>query len=257
MFANQFPHFLEGRILKREMLENLRDYPRNFLDLYFRHYSDGIIAGTNIVVEENNLVITKGIIKAQGRLYFLCQDYILPYVANEKETVLKIRFLEQRDVIDFTSYDTEIFLDTYLAIGNNELELARFKLKSGSKLRAKHDNFQDLATEFNTIIYIHSPYAGIAKSTLHPVILQTFAKELLNFQPSNIYDVSFAYQCLNQDRVQREAILFYLSNRLEMAYQDYTNEQIYKFLNRILLDVRGGKRSKANTLGRRERLIVD
>lgn len=240
------------------MLENLRDYPRDFLDLYFQHYSDGIITGTNVLVEGNNLVVTKGIVKSHGRLYLLHKDYVLPYVATEKDTILKIKFLEQQNVNDFTSYETEILLDTFLALGNNELEIARFKLKSGSKLRSQHENFQDLATEFNTITYLHVPYAGISKSTLHPVILQTFAKELLNFNPSNIYDVSFAYQCLNQDRVQREAILFYLSNRLEMGYEDYTNEQIYKFLNRILLDVRGRKPSKTTSfVGRRERLIVD
>lgn len=240
------------------MLENLRDYPRDFLDLYFLQYSDGIISGTNILVERNNLVVTKGIVKAQGRLYLLHKDYVLPYVATEKDTILKIKLLEQQNVNDFTSYETEILLDTNFVLGNNELELARFKLKSGSKLRAQHENFQDLATEFNTITYIHSPYAGISKSTLHPVILQTFAKELLNYNPSNIYDVSFAYQCLNYDRIQREAILFYLSNRLEMAYQEYTNEQIYKYLNRILLDVKGRKRSKTTQFaGRRERLIVD
>lgn len=258
MFTNQFPLFLEGRILKREMLENLRDYPRDFLELYFQHYSDGIIAGTKIFVDEDNIVITKGIIKAQGRLYLLHKDYVLPYMATEKETILKIRFLERHEANDFTIYDTEILQDGDFNIANNELELARYKLKSGSKLRSQHENFQDFATEFNTITWIHSPYAGIQKSTLHPVILQTFAKELLILSPSNIYDISFAYQCLNQDRMQRDTILFYLSNRLETTYQDYTNDQIYKYLNRILLDVKGGKRSKTSQFGgRRERLIVD
>ncbi len=257
LFANQYPHFQKGRILKREMLENLRDYPREFLDLYFQDYSNGIIAGVHIIVADSQLIITKGIIKHNGRLYMLHSSYELPYEATGHEMILKVRFPEAVNNLDYTHYTTEIILDDSVDLAQNELELARFKLKLGAKLRSQHIDFLDFATEYNTVNYHHCQYAGIQKSTYHPLILQYFARELLKYRPTNPYDIAFALECLNQERVQRDAIDFYICNRLELDYQTLSNSQIHKYLNRILMDVKGGSRMKGLSQGRPKRMIVD
>ncbi|ATP42411.1 DNA and RNA helicase [Solibacillus sp. R5-41] len=257
MFANRYPHFLKGRILKREMLENIRDYSRDFLDLYFQDYSNGIIAGVNVVVSETMLVITQGIVKYNNRIYMLLTDHKLPYQATGKELMLKIRFAEEVNELDFTTFTTDIVLDDLMEPTHNELELGRFKLKPGSSLRSAHIDFSDFATEYNTVNYIHCQYAGIHKSTYHPIILQYFAQELLKNRPSNAYDIAFALECLNQDRVQRDVIDFYVSNRLGLEYQEYTNLQIHKYLSRILLETKTGARLTANNQARPKRMIVD
>lgn len=257
LFANQYPHFHKGRILKREMLENLRDYPRDFLDLYFQDYSNGIIAGVHIIVADTRLIITKGIIKHKGRLYLLHSSYELPYEATGSETILKVRFAEEANDLDFSNYTTEIILDDSLELAHNELELARFKLKLGAKLRSQHTDFFDFATEYNTVNYLHCQYAGLEKSTYHPLILQYFARELLKNRPANPYDIAFALECLNQERVQRDVIDFYICNRLELDYQSLSNSQIHKYLNRILLESKGSGRMKGIGQGRPKRMIVD
>lgn len=257
LFANQYPHFQKGRILKREMLENLRDYPREFLDLYFQDYSNGIISGARIIVADTSLIITKGIIKHNGKLYMLHSSYELPYEATGSETILKVRFAEEVNELDFRSLTTEIVLDDSLVLAHNELELARFKLKSGAKLRSEYIDFLDFATEYNTVNYLHSQYAGFQKSTYHPIILHYFARELLKNRPVNPYDIAFALECLNQERVQREAIDFYICNRLELDYQTFSNSQIHKYLNRILLESKRGGRMTGHSQGRPKRMIVD
>ncbi len=257
VFANQYPHFQKGRILKREMLENLRDYPRDFLDLYFKDYSNGIITGVNVLVAETSLIITQGIVKYNDHLYILHSDYELPYHATGHETMLKIRFADEVNELDFTSFTTQIILDDSGELAENELELGRFKLKPGARLRSKHVDFHDLATEYNTVNFIHCQYAGVQKSTSHPIILQFFARELLKNRPSNAYDIAFALECLNHDRVQRDVIDFYVSNRLGLEDQAYTNVQIHKYLSRILVEAKGGSRQAGQTLGRPKRMIVD
>ncbi|MEG0258725.1 MAG: DNA and RNA helicase [Lysinibacillus sp.] len=257
MFTNRYPHFQKGRILKREMLENLRDYPRDFLDLYFQDYSNGIIKGVNIVVAETKLVITQGIVKHNNQIYILHTDYELPYEATGKETILKIRFANEVNELDFTAFTTEIVLDDSMELTRNELELGRFKLKSGAKLRSEHIDFHDFATEYNTVNYIYCQYAGLHKSTYHPMILQYFSKELLKSRTSNAYDIAFALECLNHDRVQRDVVDFYVSNRLGLEYQEYTNPQIHKYLGRILIETKSSGRLTGNNQGRPRRMIVD
>lgn len=63
MFAKIDPLFTDGRILKKEGLESLRDYPREYLDILYDKYEDGIIEGL-IPVEKNGMIqISPGIVK--------------------------------------------------------------------------------------------------------------------------------------------------------------------------------------------------
>ena len=258
MFLNSYPNFEKGRILKIEMLENLRDYPRMMTDLYFAAYSDGIITGADIQVKEDTLVITKGIVKHKGRVYLLVSDIALPYQATGKETLIKMRFHEKHQQLDFTNHETKIMLDENVEIAKNELELGRFKLKLGAQLRSAYEDFFDFATEYNTVNYIHCHYAGFQMSTFHPLPLRQFAKELLESELSNAYDIAFSLQCLNQDRIQREVIAHYLANRLGTGYREYTNEQIHQQLGRIIRENKGGSRAmSAQTRRGPRRMIVD
>ena len=48
MFQNIYPVFEPKRLLKKEMLENLRDFPRSLFGLQYQNYSDGILYGCDI-----------------------------------------------------------------------------------------------------------------------------------------------------------------------------------------------------------------
>ncbi|WCN39722.1 DNA and RNA helicase [Aneurinibacillus uraniidurans] len=256
MFTHVYPSFAKGRILKKEMLENIRDYPRTFFDIQYESYSDGIIAGANVQVGDDHLTITRGIVKHKGRMYMLESEYSLPYYAIGTETVLKIRFIEEVVSPDFISYSTEIVLDDQLQIQHDERELGRFKLKKGARLRATYQDFDDFATEYNTINLIHVEHASFGNSTLSPVMLRYFATDMLKSGSSDPYDISFAMQCMKGETINRELLLHYLAIRMGIDYTDYSNVQIHKYLAYILADTKGGRRTK-RVGGVPQRIIID
>ncbi|AKG36023.1 hypothetical protein [Paenibacillus durus] len=257
MFTHIVPKFEKGRILKTGMLENLRDYPRSFLDIRYQDYSDGIIAGTNVSVREHVLCISPGIIKHAGRLYLMEEEQEVSYSATGREMVLKVRFLEDVDQPDFTRYSAEILVETAEASsGTDELELGRFKLKTGAELRSDYQDFSDMATEYNTWSSITAHYAGKREATLRPEILHYFAAEMLSSRAVEPQDTMFSLMCLNAERVERKTILYYLSSRSGSAYREYSNMQIHNELSRILSDSGRANSLRRTALGP-QRMIVD
>lgn len=259
MFTHQVPHFHKGRILKTGMLENLRDYPRQFVDIAYQRHSDGIVTGAEVQVNASSLTIARGIVKHDGRLYTLERDFELPYQSNGKETVLKIQFRAEQVLSDFTTLPGEIMLDEdNVHVRPDELELGRFKLKEGARLRSDYQSFVDLATEYNTFNVIHVPYAGLGHSTLSPFITRYFANELLKSGTDHAYDAGFAMLCLNGGAVERDVIQHYLGHRLGTGYRELTNERIFAGLRRILGEAGGGRALAPDVRhGGRQRVIVD
>lgn len=49
---NRYPLFAGGRILKKEALWDLRDYAYGSMQLYYMDYTDGIVRGFDIHVED-------------------------------------------------------------------------------------------------------------------------------------------------------------------------------------------------------------
>ncbi|NEW09797.1 DNA and RNA helicase [Paenibacillus sp. SYP-B3998] len=258
MFTNVYPNFTKGRILKRDMLESLRDDPRRFTELSYQAYSDGILAGAEVRITAENLIVSSGLVKFGSRIYALEQDYSLSYSATGRETVLKIRFREAVAQLDFTLYNTDIVLDDDISLRGNELELGRFKLKEGAKLRSDYQSFADCATEYNTWNSIYTAYSALGQSSLSPALTRYFGAQLLSAGSSNAYDIAFAMQCLNQGTVNRDLILHYIGSRLGTGYKAYDNVHIHKYLTRILEETQGGTRAKPDLRpGAPRRMIVD
>ncbi len=256
MFKNLFPVFGKGRILKKEMLENLRDYPRNYLDIYYKNYSDGIISGTELVISENLITINEGIIKFNGKLYMLSDKLSIPYTYTNKEVLIKIRFLDETSDQDYKFSETRVYIDENPISEDSELELGRFKLREGAILRSKYQDFQDFSTEFNTINIISTNYAGIGKPTLNPLILKYFSHIVFKNSSENSYDIGFAMQCINQEIINRDLILYYISNRLGIGYKEYTNLEIYKHLTSIIRELESGIKRNTDVKQKRNTVII-
>ncbi|OAB45496.1 DNA and RNA helicase [Paenibacillus glacialis] len=257
MFTHLYPQFNKGRILKTEMLTNLRDFPREFVDIHYADYSDGIVTGANLEVGSKQLIISPGIVRHEGRLYILNQSTTIDYLATGKELVVKIRFLEAEKDIDRTVYASEIVLDEHIDCSSSELELGRFKLKEGARLRQDYQNFADFTTEYNTLNVLHTSYAAHGESTVTPMVMRYFADQMLRSGSADPRDLVFAMMCTNEGTVSRSLILHYISGRMGIAYKDYTNVQIHKYLGRILDNVRSGGKARSFSSGGPQRVIVD
>ncbi|GGG82849.1 DNA and RNA helicase [Paenibacillus radicis (ex Gao et al. 2016)] len=235
MFIDRYPSFTKGRILKTEMLDSLRDYPRHMLDIYYAGYSDGILTGADISVGEHTLTISRGIVKYGGRLYVLEQEQELRYESTGRETVIKIRFAEEPVVrSDMTAYTADIVLDENVVLQQGELELGRFKLKQGARLRMNYESFRDMSTEFNTLQFVHVRYSGYAQSTMAPIIMRRYADELLRSGSSDPHDITFAMLILNEGTAAFSVIEHYVAVRLGAERRPMENTQLYESLRRIL-----------------------
>ena len=69
--------------------------------------------------------------------------------------------------------------------------------------------------------------------TLHPIILKLFGKEVSKKENLEIYDVNFYVNCLNGN-VERDVIITYINLKLQMENGNYSNEELYQYLVKIL-----------------------
>jgi hypothetical protein len=259
VFENRYPLFNSGRLLKIEMLEELRDFPREFFDAEFKGYSDGIISGCNLEVSDNYIKMSKGIIKYHGVLYILRENNELEYICNNKLMILKVKFLPEKQDSDFRVNSTKISLTEYLDIEENEIEICRFKLRVGAKLRINHTDFTDLSTEYDTVNIIHSPYAAYGNSSLNPEILREFGRELLECNLNEPWDISFAMMCVqSKDAIQKEIIVSYLVYKLNIENRACTNEELYYYLLEVLKSAKDGAGIHGRRgSGRFKKILID
>lgn len=238
MFKNIYPIFRKKHILKAESLNNLRDFPRVMADLKYQEYSDGIIAGCNLRVLEKEIIIGAGMIKYNHILYFLQEEVKVPYQATSNWQYLKIRFLNKIEGIGQIEYLTQIYLDDCM-IKEQEMELARFKLQDGAKLRYEYTNFFDYNTEFDTLNQIYVPFASPVRTTIFPQLVKTFAKEMLQKNGIDIWDRIFALSAMQENVILYEMIESYLNVRLGKQKR-YTQEDIFLEFTKILKEVEKG-----------------
>lgn len=256
MFKDEFPEFKQGNILKQKMLENLRDYPRDFLRFYFNDYSNGIINGVRLLIDKQEIKITEGLIKFNGRIYSLKQAVNLEYSSTNEENIIKINFSNSKEQADFKIYESKVSIDSNLNLGENELELGRFKLRQGAQLRAEYDKFQDFKTEYNTINLIQVKYSARGQATLHPLLINKFAQNLLQ-RSNEMLDNLFAMESINSRAVSRSLIINYLAKRLDIAIKNYDNLELYSFLEEVINNLSRRKKFNKEQSVKQNKIIVD
>ena len=259
MFQNNYPLFNSGRLLKIDMLEELRDFPREFFDIRLKEYSDGIISGCDIDVSDNFIVIKKGIIKYQDVLYLLKEDKKIAYECNNQLMILKVRFLSTKEEADFLNNTAEVYLEANLNFKDNEIEICRFKLRNGAKLRISHMDFTDLSTEYDTVNTIYAPYAAYGDSSLNSEILRRFGRELLKCNLSEAWDISFAMMCIqSKEAIEKEIIVSYLVYKLGIEMKEYSNEDLYYYLLDVLKIAKEGMSGHGRRGGGRfKKILID
>lgn len=226
MFSNKVPKFSNGNILKGEMLQNINRYSENFIESYFGDYSNGIISGADLSVEENHIIIAPGIIKNRDKIYVQKEVCRLEYVGSGRETIIKLRFIDSSVGSGFTSSCGEAFLDDDLEMKRDEFELGRFNIKKGF-LSTNYKSLGDLQKQSNINI-VNAEYAHIGESTLNPLILELFAKEMLDKNSKKVEDKLFLLKCLRSKTVGKQTILNYTKVK-----NSYSNKDIYEALLKI------------------------
>jgi len=255
MFQNTYPVFEAKRLLRKEMLENLRDFPRNLFGLQYQTYSDGILTGCDIKGNETGLTILPGVVLYKGVPYFLNKPYPISYTAGGKLVYVKVHFWDKAIGAGGEEYFSQVVVDGQEPDAGQELELARFKLQPGARLRSEYVDFYDYETEFDTVNRIHAPYAAPGHAGIWPQICQSFARELIKYPVTDIWDSAFCLSCLQlTEAMSYEALRMYLNMR-QGRNREYTNEQAYAALKSILRE-NGGRREESGRSPKKEGTLL-
>ncbi len=249
-----YPNFTKGRILKREMLENLRDYSRDTLEVLSCSFSDGIIKGLEASVSKDIITFSKGIVKCNGEVYLINEQTAIDYEATDVEVLIKLVFLEKSLEVDYKIQYISIVLDKDTVIKDNEMELGRFKLKEGAYLRTDYKDLDDYTTEFNTINLINVQYANVDEFSLTPKFIRSYGKEILKTKTKDTWDINFATSCLNIGLLSRTLIISYINVKLLEDNTSLSNDEIHKKLTEVLEIVR--EENKVYNSSRKERRII-
>ena len=254
MFRNVYPIFEAKKVLKKEMLENLRDYPRTLFDIQYQEYSDGILYGCRLETEDTQLIVLPGIVLFKGIPYFMEKPYIVFCEAKGELTYLKVRFMDKEVGTGREEYRGQIYLDGQTPESGRELEIGRFKLQPGARLRTEYVDLGDYATEFDTINRIHVPYAAPVHQVIWPQVLKCFAREMFRQRLRDPWDCAFCMGCMQmQEAMPYEVVREYINLKLRQQ-KEYTNEQTYHALLRILRETGGNIAEK--TEKRDNRLLI-
>jgi hypothetical protein len=219
--------------------------------LEYAGFGDGVLFGCRVNAEDGMIVVAPGVVLRAGVPYRLKEAFRIPYAPEGAYRYVNLRFAdEEAQSEDIVFRGAEIVLDDAPA-GENGMELGRFKLKAGARLRGDHVDFEDLDTEFDTLNAIRVPCACRGGQTLLPFITEFFAKEALSHRPENPLDLHFAFLCLQEDRVNLSVLQGYL--RIESS----DLHELYLALTRKLADIRGAGGAAIRKERLAHKIIVD
>lgn len=241
MFKSIFPQFIHKATLKKKMLDELRDYPRVISEMLIRDYGDGVIKGTDITWENEVLTIGEGLLVHHGQIYRMEEDFKLDCPCVDRLTFLKIRFITTNMEMGLTGGVGEIYFDD-CPPETDEIELGRFRLQEGARLRTEYENVEDYQTEFDTLNRIHMPWLCPGGMSLWPRLILDYGTELLDTGTEQPLDVAFAMQALGSEgQVSKRLLLSYLERKTGKRMKEGDNGKIYKGLIQVLREGRFGQ----------------
>ena len=270
MIENKYPIFGHGQVISKQALDLLRDNPVELTELLYLDRKDGIISGFNLVTdaESKQVTVTKGIVKCGGKIFWMNEDYKFDMPKIENRYILKLNlfsdFQKRKFYVRSAGFaleilnngenveiknenDVETGFDLYNQLEINyenventgrkkigEIEITRFITRVGAELRNDYNSFKDLRRDFNLLELINTKYSSKHElGTLHPKILELFGKEVSKKTNLDIFDVNFYVNCLNGS-IERDVIVAYINLKLEMEQKNYSNEELYQYLVKIL-----------------------
>lgn len=236
-----YPAFERGRIMKKELLWALRDYAYSALNQQYQGYPDGILSGCGIRIKEHMICIGQGIIKCQGFLFLMTREEEVEYVPTEKYISLKFRLTDKEELPDYTRYITQYVLDDDLKRQLNEIEVCRFKLKEGARLRTDYKDFFDIQTEFDTVNLADATWSAVGGNTLSKKITDYFAQKVLECKGAQDSDIQFAYFLLqSKEAVRCDILTDYIRRKTGEISRCGSMQEMFQAFEDILEGIRKG-----------------
>lgn len=256
MFKFESPIFVHKNILKKDMLEELRDYPLQISRMMLEGCGDGVLKGTEITWENNILKVHPGLILYGRNIYRMEEECSLTCPPVDQLTYIKVRFVTMDFEKDRIGGFGNVYLDDQMP-ESREVELGRFRLQEGARLRTEYENFEDYQTEFDTVNRIHMPYVCPGGIGLWAKLLMEFALELMKTGTEGIYDVSFAMQIIGaKGDISRELVVWYVEKNTGKKVTEPSNRFLYENLLHILRERKAGNNGLTRTQNNTRQMLL-
>lgn len=258
MNGQVFPLFENIHVLKTRMLTELRDYAYEFGSLLYEGASDGIVSGCAITTTRDTITLNRGILRYGGNLYLITEPITMTYHPTDVYTLFKLAFKEETRRNGYIYREVEASLTDRLELLDGEIELCRFKLKTGARLRDAYMDFSDRNTEFDTVNRIHVPFSASGESSISPEITRAFALEAIDCSVDAI-DMAFIMRALDAKRaLSRDTVIAYIAVKQKKKFEACGNLEIFEALLAILYELRdNGEREMVKPRRRPRHIIVD
>lgn len=258
MLVQAIPLFQDAHLLRRSMLEALSDNAFLMNQYLYKGYSDGILSGCELTTTEDTIVLNEGIVLFEKKPYLLKEPMIIEYHPTNNLTVLKLKFSDEMRDANFIYREMELVLSEQSMLQKGEMEMCRFTLQEGARLRYIYRDFTDRNTIYDTLNRVHVPYASLGTSTLSPQITKSFAREMMEISAITDFDALFCMQILGQNQpITKEALKSYLNRKGREEWAEETNVEIYKGLAEVLKAAMGEYQSEENVRRKKWRLTVE
>lgn len=259
MQEQKIPLFQSGNLVKYEMLELLKKFESDFSELQYIGYADGVIRGCDVTVADTMLIVNKGIILIEGIPFMVNMPVTVNYHSTNVIKHLVVRggeWLEDRNYkkryVDFLLVDSDKMIDS-------DIEICRFRLQQGARLRYEYRDFNDMDTEYDTVCLAYARWGALGKNSIAFTILKYFAKEMIGAKLRNEEDKMFINQiyALNGETLPLDGIRSYLTQRLNRWCMEYSCGEAYKGLKEVLRLVKAEKEPLNTKSVRERRILVD
>lgn len=250
MEKNKIPIFEKGKILDKEMLDELKNLNLDYINTLYFSKSDGVIYGINPEINKNKIVINPGLIKYNGELFKILnkreveiplEDGSYIYLLQKINKVLNDKFLELKFELKLLKNETEL---------TDGFEIFRILRREGADLK-EPVRIVGIDKEYNTLNLINLKLSTLSGSILNSKLLKLYAKDMLENKKLDAYEQVMCMYILNSN-YEREFILKYLNLSFEAD-----NLEIYKALENKYMNLKNINKEKNSSEKNIRKMLVD
>lgn len=250
MEKNRIPIFEKGKILDKDMLDELKNLNLDYVNTLYFSKSDGVIYGIDPEVEENKVIINPGLIKYNGELFKILikkeieiplEDGEYKYFLQKVDKILNDKFLELH-------FELKLFKNEEKEV--NGFEIFRILRREGADLK-EPVQIVGIEKEYNTLNLINLKISTLSGANLNCKLLKLYAQNMLKNKKLDTYERIICMYILNSNH-EREFILKYLNISSEV-----NNLEIYKALEEKYLNLEDNDKIEKNMEKNTRKMLVD
>ncbi len=145
------PLFEKGNVVTAEMLNSLKESAIGYARTGFSGYSNGILCGCKISVNDGEILIGSGILVIDECLYYITEPMRKKIQSTNEWSIVQVVIGNCMTYQNIERQELEMVISPEKEIRKDGIEICRFRLQQGASLRVRGRHFQELEMEFDTI----------------------------------------------------------------------------------------------------------